>query len=200
MRRFVLASVAACALIACGGATPEPKDSDDAVSSSATSKPSPKAAASDSSDGDAKSASGSPTSAAGDPLAGSSPTGSTAAQPASKSSTPSLETAGAGGDDPWMASHQMTPKDVLAGARAIKGKAQQCFHDGEKRDPSASGEVKIRFVITNDGAVRVWRDEDSSMSDADVIQCIGNVIKGVKFPKQKSPGDAWGIYSVNFGN
>jgi hypothetical protein len=190
MRVFVLASVAAVsALTACGGGTPPAKDSDEAVA--ATPKPAEHAASDDSSPAAANGA-------GGDPMAGSSATGSTAAQP--PSSTPSLDTAAAGGDDPWMASHQMTPKDVLAGTRPVKGKAQACFHAGEKRDPSTSGEVKIRFVITNAGAVRVWRDEGSSMSDAEVTQCIGDVLKGVKFPKQKSPGDAWGVYSVNFGN
>jgi hypothetical protein len=201
MRRFVVVGVVAVvgsALIACGGATPEAKDSEDAVSSSPA-KPAAKAS-DDSAVAKGSDAVTKGSGATGDPLMGDSPTGSTAAQPASKSSTPSLETAGASGDDPWMASHQMTPKDVLGGTRAMRGKAQQCFHDGEKRDPSTSGEVKIKFVVANDGVVRVWRDEGSSMSDPDVIQCIGNVLKGTKFPKQKSPGEAWGVYSVNFGN
>ena len=97
-----------------------------------------------------------------------------------------------------MASHQMTPKDVLRAVRPVQGKAQACFRAGVKRDPSTSGEVKIRFVITNDGAVRVWRDDGSSMSDEGVTQCVGELIKSLKFPKQKSPGDAYGTYSVNF--
>ena len=58
---------------------------------------------------------------------------------------------------------------------------------GVKRDPSTSGEVKIRFVITNDGMVRVWRDDGSSMSDEEVTKCVGELIKSIKFPKQKSP-------------
>jgi hypothetical protein len=97
-----------------------------------------------------------------------------------------------------MAPHQMTPKDVLHAVRPVQGKAQACFRAGVKRDPSASGEVKIRFVITNDGAVRAWRDDGSSMSEEGVIQCVGELIKSLKFPKQKSPGDAWGSYTVNF--
>jgi hypothetical protein len=94
----------------------------------------------------------------------------------------------------------MSPKDVLAAVRPAQGKAQACFRAGLKRDPSASGEVKIRFVITNEGAVRVWRDEDSTMSEEGVTTCVGELIKGLKFPKQKSPGDAWGIYKADFSN
>jgi hypothetical protein len=181
------------ALIACGGGTPAAKDSDEAVASSA-----PKAA-----DHPATDDTSSTNAPSGDPLANAGPsTGAASTQAASPPSSGGSGAAAAlpGGDDPWMASHQMTPKDVLHGTRPVQGKAQACFRAGVKRDPSTSGEVKIRFVITNDGAVRVWRDEDSSMSDGEVIQCIGEVIKAVKFPKQKSPGDAWGIYSVNFSN
>jgi hypothetical protein len=184
------AVVAATALTACGGGTPPAKDSDEAVASGPASGH--KAAEHPSTDeaSDAAAPSGDPLASAG-PSSGPAPTKAAA----SPSDSPSP-----GGDDPWMASHQMTPKDVLHGTRPVQSKAQACFRAGVKRDPSTSGEVKIRFVITNDGVVRVWRDEGSSMSDADVIQCIGEVVKNVKFPKQKSPGDAWGIYSVNFGN
>jgi hypothetical protein len=115
--------------------------------------------------------------------------------------SPAASSAGSttgGADDPWMASHQMSPKDVLIAVRPAQGKAQRCFHNGLKRDPSVSGEVKIRFVITNEGVVRVWRDEGSSMSDEGVTTCIGELIKTLKFPKQKSPGDAWGVYTAKF--
>jgi hypothetical protein len=177
------ALLAASVLFACGGGTPPPKDSDEAVASSA-----PKAPAQTP---PADSAASTPaTAAAGDPLAPS----------PSPSATPSADSASPAGDDPWLASHQMPPKDVLRATRPAQGKAQACFRAGVKRDPSTSGEVKIRFVTTNDGTVRVWRDEGSSMSDADVTQCVGELLKTLKFPKQKSPGDAYGVYTVNFSN
>jgi hypothetical protein len=102
-------------------------------------------------------------------------------------------------DDPWLASHQMPPKDVVKTMRAAQAKLQACWKAGLKRDPSASGEVKIKFVITNDGAVRAWKDDASSMSDGEVTTCVGEVLNKQKFPKQKSPGDAWGTYSIHFG-
>ena len=86
---------------------------------------------------------------------------------------------------------------TMKGANA---KVQACWKAGLKRDPSTTGEVKIRFVITNDGKVRVWRDDGSSMSDEEVTQCVGGVVEKLSFPKQKSPGDAWGIYSIHFQN
>jgi hypothetical protein len=102
-------------------------------------------------------------------------------------------------DDPWMAAHQMPSSDVLKTMRAAQGKVTACWRAAKKRDPSVSGEVKIKFVISHEGSVRVWRNEDSAVSDEDCINCVGDVIKSLQFPTQKAPGDAWGIYQINFG-
>jgi hypothetical protein len=169
------ALVAASVMFACGGGTPPPSDEAAANGESKAKAPAPPAEA-----------------------ASSEPAPAESASPAPSAATPPADPTAPQGDDPWMASHQMTPKDVLRAVRPVQGKAQACFRAGVKRDPSAEGDVKIRFVITNDGAVRVWRDDGSSMSEEGVIQCVGELIKGLKFPKQKSPGDAWGSYTVNF--
>ena len=194
MRVFLFACgvAAASTVVACGGGTPPPKDSDEAIASSTTKADHPPA--------DDATDAGSPV---GDPLGSAGPSkkpGPTPAPPSTPANDSSLAASAGAADDPWMASHQMAPKDVLHGTRPVQAKAQACFKAGVKRDPSTSGEVKIKFVVTNEGAVRVWRDEGSSMSDAEVIQCIGEVVKAVKFAKQKSPGDAWGVYSVHFGS
>ncbi len=164
--------------LACGGGTPPSKDSSEAVASSAPS-PAESAAPTEPTNKESAAASASPT-------------------PDPAPSAPAADATSTGGDDPWLASHQMPPKDVLKATRT-KAKAQACFRAGVKRDPSTSGEVKIRFVVTNEGTVRVWRDEGSSMSDADVTQCVGEWLKTLKFPKQKSPGDAYGVYTIDFG-
>jgi hypothetical protein len=170
--------VAASAVLNCGGGTPPPSDETAA-------------------NGDSKSTSSAKAAEASSASASGAAAESESAAPAA-SAAPGTDSSAAPADDPWMASHQISPKDVLHAVRPAQGKAQACFRAGVKRDPSTSGEVKIRFVITNDGAVRVWRDEGSSMTDGDVTQCVGELIKSLKFPKQKSPGDAYGIYTVNF--
>ena len=180
----ILPALAALALatMACGGGTPAPKDED--TTASAKSK------------GDDSTASSSAPADSSPPApADSSPP---ATPPASTASAGTGDIKATGGDDPWMASHQMTPKDVMKTMRPVQSRVQACFKAGLKRDGSTSGEVKLRFVITNDGAVRVWKDNGSSMTDGDVTQCVGEVVHKLKFPKQKSPGDAWGIYSINF--
>ena len=166
----------ACVLVAsCGGGTPQPKEPDEAVS--------PASPAGDKKHDDEAAASPAPEAPPAAPA------------PAASAAAPEPKPAA---DDVWMASHQMPPGDVLKTMRPQQGKVHSCFAAGVKRDPSTSGEVKIRFVITNEGAVRATKDDGSSMSDADVTKCVGDLVQKLKFPKQKSPGDAWGTYTANF--
>jgi hypothetical protein len=166
----------ACAfLCSCGGETPQPKEPEEAP---------PAAAASDKKHDDDSTPEAPPAAAA-------SPAPAPAPSPAPTELKPAS-------DDVWMAGHQMPPADVLKTMRPQQGKVHACFSAGVKRDPSTSGEIKVRFVITNDGAVRAWKDDGSTMTDSDVTKCVGELIKNLKFPKQKSPGDAWGTYSANF--
>jgi hypothetical protein len=175
MRSYVrLMMVASVVLLACGGGTPAPKDESEAAEhESSKSADSPKAPSS---------------TAASEPAS---------PAPSAKPSPGDLVAPTA--DDPWMAAHQMPAKDVLRTMQVAKGKVNACWNAAKKRDPSVSGEVKIKFVVTHEGAVRVWRNEDSTCGDEDAINCVGEVIKSSKFPTQKSPGDAWGIYQINFG-
>jgi hypothetical protein len=171
--------------IACGGSTPPPKTEQIAASSGSS--------ADDSKATDptppASSAQGAASAAAEPP----------AAPLASATTDTTADIKPPKADDPWMAAHQMPPGDVLKTIRPHQGKVQACFKAGKKRDRSVSGAVKIRFVTTHDGKVRDWKDDASSMTDPEVTKCVGEAIKKLKFPKQKSPGDAWGAYNINFG-
>jgi len=170
--RWFLVALAGCSLpIACGGATPPPKDSDDVAPAKSEAPP------------PAEKADDTP------------PPPAAAPEPAKPAATGDIKPPA---DDIWMAPHQMPPKDVLKTMRPAQAKVHACFKAGAKRDPSTQGEVKIRFVITNDGQVRAWRDDGSSMTDEEVTKCVGELVKTLSFPKQKSPGDAWGTYSANF--
>jgi hypothetical protein len=181
VRELILAS---SFLFACGGGTPPPKEANEAVEQGS--------AKSDNASAEGANNSKSEASAPSKAAEASSP------PPSSKSSSGDL--VAPTGDDPWMAAHQMPSAEVLKTMRAAKGKVNGCWAAAKKRDPSVSGEVKIKFVVTHEGSVRVWRNEDSSCSDGDAITCVGEVIKSLKFPTQKSPGDAWGLYEINFGS
>jgi hypothetical protein len=176
--------------VSCGGKSPPPNDETAAKKGDDT-------ASASNAGGD----SGAPAAAASaaDAPGQAAPAGASASSSAAASPSSSGDLKANAGDDPWLASHQMPQKEVAGTMRGAQGKVQACFKAGLKRDPSTSGEVKIRFVVTNDGAVRVWKDDGSSMTDGDVTQCVGDLLNKLKFPKQKSPGDAWGIYAVRYG-
>jgi hypothetical protein len=186
MRKALICGLVVSSLVpvvlACGGGTPPAKGADD-----------DKAAASG---GDDKSAAAAPADSSAAAPADTTP--APAPAPAASTST-SGDIAVPTGDDPWLAAHQMPAKDVAKTTHAAEGKIKACFQAGLKRDPGTTGEVKLKFVITNDGAVRAWKDNASSMTDGDVTKCVGDIVNKLKFPKQKSPGDAWGTYAIHFG-
>jgi hypothetical protein len=182
MRLPLVALVAFAVPIACGGGTPQPKDPDEVAPTKAASSPQ-----------------GTSDEAAHDSPASAAASSSASAPSAVTTPAPSTtETKPAAADDVWMAPHQMPAGDVLKTMRPVKAKVQACYRAGVKRDPSTSGEVKVRFVISHEGQVRAWRDDSSSMNDEEVTKCVGELVKSLTFPKQKSPGDAWGTYSINF--
>jgi hypothetical protein len=51
--------------------------------------------------------------------------------------------------------------------------------------------------VNQKGEVLVWKDDSSSMSDEETTKCIGEALKGFKFPKQKTPGNTLGTYSLH---
>ena len=161
---FLLATMVTS--IACGGGTPAAKSADDSDEKAdsdgiATGKPSSKGH--DKGDDKGGDKGSDDTGSAGDTssAAASDSSGSSDSSSASKPA-PAHENAGLdlpkNTDDPWLAAHQMTKKDVMRTMGSLRGKAQGCYKEGKKRDPSVSGEVKIRFVIENGGTVRAWRD------------------------------------------
>jgi hypothetical protein len=175
--------VASLLLAACGGGTPPPKDENETVDHSSAK-----------SDTDNK-----PAQSAATPAAAPSEPASEPASPPSTTKSSSGDLVAPAADDPWMAPHQMPASDVIKTMRGAKGKVNACWAQARKRDPSVSGEVKIKFVIAHEGSVVVWRNEDSTASDGEAITCVGEAIKSLKFPTQKAPGTAWGIYQINFG-
>ena len=128
--------------------------------------------------------------------AASTPAPAPAPAPVVEAPPPPTPAPAASADDPWQAFHVMPSADVLKTMRVAQGKVQACIKAGLERDPGEAGEVKIQFVVTQKGAVLVWKDEESSMSDEDTVTCIGELIKTLKFPAQKAIGNSVGHYSV----
>ncbi len=103
-------------------------------------------------------------------------------------------------DDPWMSHRQIGPDAVVATMKPAAAKIDKCFKDGIKRDPTVEGEVRLRFIITHEGAVIDFKDDHSDIHDLEVVKCVGGVIKALKFPVQLSPGGAFGVYATHLSH
>ncbi|MGH7437613.1 MAG: AgmX/PglI C-terminal domain-containing protein [Polyangiaceae bacterium] len=189
MRGLLPLSVACSLVIACGGGTPEPKSEDEAPAAASASKDKDTGDSKDSKDSDSNASASASSPAKSD----SPPADTPPATTDSKSGDLAMPK-----DDVWSAPHQMPPKDVLKTMRPLQNSVHACFKAGYKRDSSASGDVKVKFVVSNDGAVKAVKDDGSTMTDGDVTKCVSDVVQKQKFPKQKSPGDAWATYNANF--
>jgi Ca-activated chloride channel family protein len=60
-----------------------------------------------------------------------------------------------------------------------------CYESGLKRDPSLRGDVKVRFVIDQTGAVETASLDGGTMLDADVRACTRNVFESMSFPESE---------------
>jgi hypothetical protein len=179
---LILAAAAVVVGLACGGKNPPAKDGSDVQGfKGPNSNDSDKASI-------ALPEGGAPTSSTAT-TADTSPT--SASTPTATATKPPDE------DDISMVHHQIAPDEVFKTVGPAKPKVQACFKAGLKRDPSCSGEVKIKFVVKHDGTMVDAQDQGSSMGDEEVTKCIVEVIKTLKFPVQKSPGPAFGIYAIN---
>lgn len=73
-----------------------------------------------------------------------------------------------------------TVQSVINGAQA---KMRTCYINGLSSDPKLRGQVRVALVIGAEGNVTSAGDDKSTLPDKDVVGCIANVLKQVKFPK-----------------
>ncbi|HEX2569952.1 MAG TPA: AgmX/PglI C-terminal domain-containing protein [Polyangia bacterium] len=68
------------------------------------------------------------------------------------------------------------------------GRFRLCYEQGLARDPTLAGTVSVRFTIGRDGAVASVADAGSQLSDAGVLGCVVNGLRGLQFPAPENGG------------
>lgn len=82
------------------------------------------------------------------------------------------------------------PKDVIrATVRASIADVRRCYNEGLARDPNLTGRVAIQFTIGPQGTVTAATVEASQLPDAEVDNCIADVIKALSFPPPQGGGN-----------
>jgi hypothetical protein len=78
---------------------------------------------------------------------------------------------------------RLPPIEIQKVVRAGFGSVRGCYEQGLARNRSLTGRVTVRFVIGSDGSVKTTSDGGSDLPDPDVIQCVFDAFRALKFPK-----------------
>jgi len=80
-------------------------------------------------------------------------------------------------------------RDEAAIARAVearRGSIRRCYNAALKQNPSLAGEISVRFVIGESGAIRTAEIVGRSVADAEMEACVLGELKALRF--DESPG------------
>jgi TonB family protein len=81
-------------------------------------------------------------------------------------------------------------KDIIRRiVRAHINEIRYCYNQGLAKDPALEGRVSIQFTIGPDGKVAVAVVQESTLSDAEVGQCMAKAVKRWTFPKPDGGGN-----------
>jgi len=82
-------------------------------------------------------------------------------------------------------------KDIIRRiVRAHINEVRHCYSQGLANDPALEGRVSVQFTINPTGKVPVAVVQESTLSDAQVANCIAAAVKRWTFPKPKDEGNA----------
>lgn len=76
-------------------------------------------------------------------------------------------------------SREEVKKVVSARSPAIR----TCYEAGLRRNAKLAGRIVLRFMIGPDGKVKTADDVAHTMPDAEVVQCVTDVVRALVFPK-----------------
>ena len=64
----------------------------------------------------------------------------------------------------------------------------RCIEEQRAADPNARGTLKMRWIISGDGSTRDVRNMSDEFAKQPIAPCIGNVLKGIRFPRSRTTG------------
>jgi predicted Zn finger-like uncharacterized protein len=89
-----------------------------------------------------------------------------------------------GGDLPAKLSPAQINEAVAGRIDALR----TCVTEQKGREPQATGVLKMRWVISGDGGVRDVKTLTDEYANGQFAQCIGGVIRSIKFPRSQTTG------------
>ncbi|MCU0680775.1 MAG: AgmX/PglI C-terminal domain-containing protein [Polyangiaceae bacterium] len=78
---------------------------------------------------------------------------------------------------------RLAPETVQRIVRQNFGRFRNCYENGLKLNPSLTGRVAVRFVISRDGSVASVSNGGSDLPDAGVVSCVVRSFGSLSFPE-----------------
>ncbi len=79
----------------------------------------------------------------------------------------------------------LTAQEVQTVIRANLNQIRHCYEQLLQRSPSASGKVKVNFVVGPSGRVSSASVANSSISDPQLMGCISSAVQRWAFPQPR---------------
>ncbi|MCU0680776.1 MAG: AgmX/PglI C-terminal domain-containing protein [Polyangiaceae bacterium] len=80
-------------------------------------------------------------------------------------------------------SGRLAPEVIQRIVRQNFGRFRNCYENGLKTNPSLTGRVAVRFVISRDGSVASVANGGSDLPDSAVVSCVVRSFGGLSFPQ-----------------
>jgi hypothetical protein len=83
---------------------------------------------------------------------------------------------------------KLTPAQINEAVAGQIDALRRCVSDQKSRDPSASGVLKLKWVIAADGSVRNVQSLPGDYAAGPFSSCISGVVRTIRFPKSSTSG------------
>jgi hypothetical protein len=92
---------------------------------------------------------------------------------------------------------RLPPEEIQRVVRASFGIMRRCYENGMLRNSKLSGMITTKFVIGEDGAVKLVAVASTSLPDAEVVQCVVDAFGHLVFPHPEG-GMVAVVYPIMF--
>jgi hypothetical protein len=82
----------------------------------------------------------------------------------------------------------VSPGDINAAVAEKIDPLRRCVSEQKAREPSATGTLKMRWVIQPDGGVRDVKCLTPEYAQGEFARCITGVVKSIRFPRSTTTG------------
>jgi hypothetical protein len=83
---------------------------------------------------------------------------------------------------------KLSPAQINEAVAGQIDSLRRCVSDQKARDPSASGVLKLKWVIGGDGSVRNVQSLPGDYASGPFSACITGVVRTIRFPRSSTPG------------